>query len=220
MNRYAAWLGIFVALALPLSAYGQTNSQKQSGPPASIADEEIAAKFAKVKRVYVESFGDDQSSRQAQAMVIDAITKSHRFIVTEKKETADAILKGIGLEKSSQELHASSEATSVAGAAGSHQGSVAGSGGSISGSSSGGFIAHGAGIADSQASTETINDARMAVRLVSNDGDVLWSTTQESKGAKYKGASADVAEKVVKQLLWDLEKLQPKANQNPSAAKQ
>ena len=56
--------------------------------------------------------------------------------------------------------------------------------------------------------------------MVSNDGDVLWSTTQESKGAKYKGASADVAEKVVKQLLWDLEKLQPKANQNPSAAKQ
>jgi curli biogenesis system outer membrane secretion channel CsgG len=211
---------MFVALSLPVSVFGQANSQKQSDPPAPAADEEMAAKFAKVKRIYVENFGDDQASRQAQAMVIDALTKSHRFIVTEKRETADAILKGVGLEKSSQELHASSEATSVSGAAGSHQGSISGSGGSVSGSSNGGFIARGAGIADSQASTETINDARMAVRLVSSDGDVLWSTTQESKGAKYKGASADVAEKVVKQLLWDLEKLQSQSKQKSSAEKQ
>jgi curli biogenesis system outer membrane secretion channel CsgG len=216
MSRCLAWFVGFVGLALPLCAHGQVNSQKQNDPPASTADEEIAAKFAKVKRVYVESFGEDQASRQAQAMVIDALTKSHRFIVTEKRETADAILKGVGLEKSSQELHASSEATSVSGAAGSHQGSISGSGGSVSGSSSGGFIAHGAGIADSQASTETINDARMAVRLVSGDGDVLWSTTQESKGAKYKGASADVAEKVVKQLLWDVEKLQSQSKPKSS----
>jgi hypothetical protein len=142
-------------------------------------------------------------------MVIDALTKTHKFIVTEKKENADAILKGTGLEKTSQELHATSEATGVGGAAGGHSGSISGSNGTVSGSSSGGFVSRSAGIADSQASTETVNDARMAVRLVSSDGDVLWSTTQESKGAKYKGASADVAEKVVKQLLWDLEKLQP-----------
>ena len=56
-------------------------------------------------------------------------------------------------------------------------------------------------------STETINDARLAVRLVASDGDVIWATTKDSKGAKYKGASADVAEQVVKQLLWDLDKL-------------
>ena len=39
------------------------------------------------------------------------------------------------------------------------------------------------------------------MRLVSPDGDVIWTSTQESKGAKYKGASADVADKCVKQLL-------------------
>ena len=38
-------------------------------------------------------------------------------------------------------------------------------------------------------------------------GDVIWSTTQESKGAKYKGANADSADKVVRQLLRDLDKL-------------
>jgi hypothetical protein len=35
---------------------------------------------------------------------------------------------------------------------------------------------------------------------------VVWSTTQESKGAKYKSAGADVADKIVKQLLRDIEK--------------
>jgi len=59
----------------------------------------------------------------------------------------------------------------------------------------------------------------MAVRLVSSDGDVVWSTTQESQGAKYKGASADVAEKVVKQPLWDLEKLQSQSKQKASPEK-
>jgi hypothetical protein len=71
---------------------------------------------------------------------------------------------------------------------------------------SGGFSARGSGIDDAQTSTETINDARIAVRLVTSDGDVVWSTTQESKGAKYKGAIADCADKVAKQLLRDIEK--------------
>jgi hypothetical protein len=38
---------------------------------------------------------------------------------------------------------------------------------------------------------------------VSKDGDVLWSTIQESFGAKFLGASADVAQKIAKQLLKD-----------------
>ena len=142
-------------------------------------------------------------------MIVDALRSSHRFIVTENKEKADLILKGAALEKTSQELHAIGSATAVAGAAGGHSASVVGNGGSVSGSSSGGFAAHSLGIEDSQASTETINDARVAVRLVSSDGDVVWSTTQESKGAKYKGASADVSDKIVKQLLRDIEHLPP-----------
>lgn len=210
MTKRLSWLAIAIPLVIPLYARSNANQQQQTAPSTASADQELAGKLAKVKRIYVESFGDDLLSKQAQAMVIDALTKTRKFIVTEKKENADAILKGTGLEKTSQELHATSEATNVAGAAGGHSGSVSGNNGSISGSTSGGFVAHSAGIADSQASTETVNDARMAVRLVSSDGDVLWSTTQESKGAKYKGASADVAEKVVKQLMWDLEKLQPK----------
>jgi N-acetylglutamate synthase/N-acetylornithine aminotransferase len=44
------------------------------------------------------------------------------------------------------------------------------------------------------------------VRLVNGDGDVIWTTTQESAGAKFKGASADVADKIAKQLSKDAEK--------------
>lgn len=118
-------------------------------------------------------------------MVIDALRASKRFIITENREKADLILKGAALEKTSQEAHALGSSV-VAGAAEGHSASVAGS-------------------ADSQASIESTNDARVSVRLVSLEGDVIWSTTQESKGAKYKGATADVADKVVKQLLWDME---------------
>lgn len=64
-----------------------------------------------------------------------------------------------------------------------------------------------ASIEDSSTSTETLNDARIAVRFVDKDGDVIWATTEESKRAKYKGASADVTDKVVKDLLRALEKL-------------
>jgi hypothetical protein len=35
---------------------------------------------------------------------------------------------------------------------------------------------------------------------------VIWSTTQESMGAKFKSASADVVDKVAKQLVRDLDK--------------
>ena len=89
----------------------QTNTSQKIDP-------EIAAKLLKVKRVYIDSFGDDKESQQLQAMVIDALVATKRFIVTENKDKADATLKGTGLEKTSQEVHATGEATSVAAASG------------------------------------------------------------------------------------------------------
>jgi curli biogenesis system outer membrane secretion channel CsgG len=159
----------------------------------------------KVNRIYVDSFGDDVVSRELQSMVVSALVGSKRFKVTENREKADAVLKGVALEKSTQELHAYGESTAVGAASG---GSHADSGGA-----SGGFAARHMGISDSSVNTETIDEARIAVRLVNPDGDVIWTSTQESKGAKYKGSSADVADKCVKQLLRDVEKLE-----NPNGA--
>ncbi len=173
-------------------------------------DAEMAAKLLKVKRIYVESFGDEALSKSLQGMVVNALSASKQFIVTENREKADAVLKGAALEKTSQEFHSLGEAAAVSSAAGGHHSSISGSasGGTaqISGQSHGGFSASSVAAEDSVASTETVNDARLAVRLVAADGDVLWTSTQESKGAKYKGATADVADKVVKQLLKDMER--------------
>jgi hypothetical protein len=201
-----SWKGLIV-FAVFASLKGQSLPvTPQNTQATSQLDTELTDKLLKAKRVYLDSFGDDAINKALQAMVLDALRASKRFIVTENKEKADLIMKGAALEKTTLESHALGSATSVASAAGGHSASISGTAGSISGSSSGGFVAQHMGITDSQASVETINDARVAVRLVSNDGDVVWSTTQESKGGKYKGAMADAADKIVRQLLRDIEK--------------
>jgi len=172
----------------------------------------------KVKRIYVDNFGNDIISKELQSMIVSALVTSKQFKVTENRESADAILKGVALENTSQEVHAYGEGTSVGAASGGGHSEISGSGGSVSGSSSGGFIARRMGTQDSSVNTETIHEARIAIRLVSPDGDVIWTTTQESKGAKYKSSSADVADKCVKQLVHDVDKLKNGADPAPSAS--
>jgi altronate dehydratase len=169
--------------------------QQPASTPAATPQEEANAsslnfKLLKVTRIYVDDFGVDPAAKQIQAMVVNSLTESKRFIITENKDKADAILKGVATEKTSQEKHYSADKAAAA----SGRGLVAAD--------------------DSSSSTETINDAQAALRLVAADGDVIWSTTQESHGAKYKGAKADVADKIVKQLLRELEKLQRAASAN------
>jgi len=69
-----------------------------------------------------------------------------------------------------------------------------------------------AGVGESESTNihERKHEAMATVRLVNKDGDVMWSTTQESNGAKFRGASADVADKITKQLTADVERLRRK----------
>ncbi|MBZ5504582.1 MAG: hypothetical protein LAO78_03745 [Acidobacteriia bacterium] len=224
------WLTLIMALALAPQAQQAANEPVKTDAPAAVKAESAAtaakpvsaeanasalnAKLLTITRIYVDDFGADPVAKQIQAMVINSISESRRFIITENKEKADAILKGTALEKTSTEFHGLNEkavAASSHGAASSEvSGSSSGGAGSVSGSAHAFHIGSLVGADDSTASSETINDARVAVRLVAADGDVIWSTTQESRGAKYKGASADAADKVVKRLMLDLEKLQAK----------
>lgn len=169
-----------------------------------------AATVKDVKRIFVDSFGDDPIAAQIQAMVISQLMQSEKFVVTENRQKADAFLKGAGVEKTSVESHSYESGTAAGRSSGGYSGSIYGS--------SGGFSSAGAAITDASSSSETVNDARVSVRLVNQDGDVLWATTQESKGAKYKGASADVADKVVKQLIRDVEKAEKKLASLPETA--
>jgi hypothetical protein len=65
----------------------------------------------------------------------------------------------------------------------------------------------GVGDSDSVSIHERKHEAMATVRLVNKQGDVIWSTTQESNGAKFKGASADVADKITRQLVDDYQKV-------------
>ena len=214
---------LLAGLLLQAASAPQTQATPSAQPAATATkslnlDADDPSALLKVKRIYVDSFGDDVISKELQSMIVSSLVGTKRFKVTENREHADAILKGVALEKSSQELHAYGESTSVGAASGGGHSEINGSGGSISGSSSGGFIARHMGTSDSSVNTETINEARIAIRLVNADGDVIWTTTQESKGAKYKGASSDVADMCVKQLLKDVSKLEGASNPPANSA--
>jgi len=169
-----------ILLQATLSTQATKSAVAQTAPAPGKDTDTDSAVLLKVKRIYVESFGDNIISKELQSMIVSALVATKRFKVTENHERADAILKGIALEKTSQELHAYGESTAAGRGA----------------------------ISDSSAHTETVNDAKLSIRLVTPDGDVLWTSSQESKGAKYKGSSVDVADKCVKQLLRDVEKLE------------
>jgi len=199
---------IFLLFSSCVLAQTPTEAPPAQPCPSVAATSAVPGKtLDQVHRIFVESFGDDAVSRQMQAMVIASITSSKRFVVTENRSKADAILKGSTTEAAAQEVHAYGSSTNVSTASGGHSASVSGSNGSISGSASGGFLAKAAGIDDSSVNTETIESAKASVRLVNDDGDVIWTSTQESRGAKYKSASVDVADKIVGQLTRDVTKL-------------
>src|ERR1041385_2799481 len=107
---------ILVHVFLALQAAPQTSGTVLGAQQASGIDKELAESLLSAKRIYVESFGEDSTNRTLQAMVIDAIGTSKRFIITENKDRADLFLKGSSLEKTTQEMHALGSATSVAGA--------------------------------------------------------------------------------------------------------
>lgn len=184
-------LALILLLSLSQGSQAPAPQQQPPAPASANGDTDGVATLLKVRRICVEPFGDDPLSRQAEAMLINALSESKRFTITEKCERADAILKGVSTEETHQEARSFSEGTAAGNAA----------------------------VRESSHSTETINDAHLAVRLVDREsGDVLWSTTQESSGAKYKSARADAAEKIVQKLLWDLQKLQKQEQERSAGA--
>jgi hypothetical protein len=183
--------------AAPAQSSPQGSGKAEASPGAS-TEAAPQQQLVRVKRIYVDSFGEDPQSKQIQAMVVASLAESKRFVVTENKARADAVLKGAGEEKTSQEFHSYGESTAAGGFGGASTSSPGYHSAAIAGRS--------AAISDSGASTETIDRVGIAVRLVNGDGDVIWSTKQDSHGAKYKGATADVADKIVKQLTWAAER--------------
>jgi hypothetical protein len=130
-------------------------------------------------------------------ILISALEAAKLFVVTENQERADAILRGASEDLVFTDVHSSSDSLNANASFGS---------GRSSGNSKGQYGGMGVGQSDSEHSAERRHEAIAAVRLVNKEGDVIWATTQESLGAKFHGASADVADKITAKLKQDFER--------------
>jgi len=156
--------------------------------------------LGRVRRIFVDVFTGGESAAHLREEIINALQKSKVFVVTENEQRADAVLKGAAKDEAFTDRFHSSENANGRSQSGSSDGE--GYGRSVYTRSSRTF---GGGLGDGETVDieERKHEARAAVRLVTPDGDVMWSTTQESVGAKFMSASEDVAQRVAKQLLTD-----------------
>ncbi len=174
-------------------------------------EQESLAAFAKVRRIYVDILTGGESALRIRDLLMSGIQASKLFIVTEEEDKADAVLKGAGRDEAFTETHQSSDSLD----AHSNVGRSSSEGGVYSRSSSGLNAGMGVGENESQRSEERKHEALATVRLVNKDGDVIWSATEESLGAKFAGASVDVVERITKKLAADYRRA--KAGQTPGS---
>jgi hypothetical protein len=171
--------------------------------------------LAKVRRIYVDQLGGGKESDQLRDMVIAALQNAGLFVITENPDRADASLKGSGDDKIYTEQHTTSDSI------GFHTADSSGTHNAVSiGTSSSSDKSLSAGISQSESShiEERRHEAQASVRLVSADGDVIWSTTQESTGGKFRGAMADVADRIARRLIEETRKARATAMAQPPAA--
>ena len=170
-------------------------------PAVLFAVEPPAVTLATVKRVYVEQLGGGQTSDQMRDMIIAAIQSSGLFTLTENADRADAVVRGSSDDRIFTEEHTTSDAVGV------HGGTSTGSAsGNVMAGSASSHRSVSAGVTDTESShiQERRHEASASIRMVNPEGDVIWSTTQESNGAKFRSAMADVADRIIRQLTADV----------------
>jgi hypothetical protein len=205
------------ALTLVLGAllFGPADSipaPAPAAPPASSAALETSGlrQLLTLRRVFVDRFSGGETAAQMRDMIINGLEGSRLFTITENQEKADAILRGSGEDLVFNETHSSSDSLNVHSSMSSSQSEedAALRGGTRTDDRATRSMGLGAGDSESSHSVERRHEANAAVRLVTKDGDVIWSTTQESMGGKFRGASSDVADKITKRLTEDYERAQ------------
>jgi hypothetical protein len=163
-------------------------------------EEQATEQLSKVRRIYIAILTGGDAALQIRDLLITSLHNSKLFVITEDEDKADAVLKGAGDDDVFTDTFQSSEGINAH-----SQISAASSAGlrNYSNSSNSHSGALSIGENDSRRTEERKHEAIATVRLVSKDGDVIWSVTAESLGAKFMGASADVADKIAKRLATD-----------------
>jgi hypothetical protein len=175
-------------------------------PLAALAIEAgSGARLARVRRVYVEPLTGGQAGTQMRDMLIAALENSGLYTITEDPAQADAILRGSADDQVYTESHVSTDSLGVNSRA---------SAGATSADRQSARAGIGAGISQRESShiQERRHEAVVAVRLVDKDAEVIWSTTQESGGGKFRGALADAADKAARNLIEQTQRVRTAAN--------
>ena len=163
-------------------------------------EEQAAEQLAKVRRIYIAILTGGDAALQLRDLLMTSLHNSKQFVITEDEDKADAVLKGAGDDDVFTDTFQSTEGINA------HTQFGAGSSEGLRNYSSSSSN-HSAGLSigenDSRRDEVRKHEAIATVRLVSKDGDVIWSATAESLGAKFMGASADVADKIAKRLTAD-----------------
>lgn len=179
-------------------------------PSFAQVPDEMPGQLLKVKRVYVDRLTGGETAAQMRDLLISSLQGAKLFVLTENMDRADAVMRGAAEDLVYTEAFSSSEGTNGRGAASEFSGTGR--------NRVGRALSQGAGESESMSVRERKHEALATVRLVNKDGDVMWSTTQESNGAKFRGASADVADKITKQLSADYDRFRrPGASSEPRA---
>jgi hypothetical protein len=147
-----------------------------------------------VRRIFVERLIGGDTAAHIRDMIVSAIQRSRLFTVTEDQERADAILKGSAEDLVFTDRFYSRDSVQARVSVPVRTGSRTSTPGATIGQ------------AETVRADERKHEAAASVRLVNKAGDVIWATTQESQGGKFRGASADVAEKVMRQLKEDVDR--------------
>jgi hypothetical protein len=186
-------------LLLGLAA-GVPSGPGTDDPPSPAAIEAAGLRqLLSIRRVYVDRLTGGETAAQMRDVLISSLDGAKLFVLTENQERADAVLHGAAEDLVFTEVHSSSDGINA------HANLGVRTGGS-SRTSRGDTAGVGVGENESDRSAERRHEAIAAVRLVNKDGDVIWSATEESLGAKFHGASADVADKITARLKEDFEK--------------
>jgi hypothetical protein len=190
------WLLYAVVLLTP--SLQQTPDQPSGEQPS--AEQQSAAQLSKVRRIYIAVLTGGDDALQIRDLLMTSLHNSKQFIITEEEDKADAVLKGAGSDDVFTDTFQSSEGINAHSQFGEASSEGLRNYSSSSSSHSGGLTV---GENDSRRNEERKHEAIATVRLVSKDGDVIWSATAESMGAKFMGASADVSDKIAKRLVAD-----------------
>ena len=178
--------------------------------------QDLSNQLLTIKRVYVDRLTGGETAAQMRELLITALENSKLFILTENQDHADVVMRGAAEDLIFADVFQSSDGVNMRGSTSSSSGS--GTSSRYNGAGSGydtrssRAMSLGVGQNEESFSKERRHEAIATVRLVNKDGDVIWSTTQESNGAKFRGASADVADRITKQLTIEYEHLR-----NPAA---